>query len=94
MRRERRLAIDWYFQWMEWPLISRYNWLNFDFCHIGFEYTKYHRRGEWEFVFIILGVGFRLTTWLTGESLITELEERAKIIISELDKTTNNKGGE
>jgi len=85
MERKRRCAIDWIFQWLEWPQIRTYNWLNFEFCRIGVEYTKYHRRGEWELVFIILGIGFRLTTWLTGDSLITEIEEMAKTILDDYD---------
>ena len=82
VKRKRKWHIDWYFQWIEWPLFKQYSWCNFDFCHIGFEHTRFHRRGEWEFTFIVLGIGATITTWLTGDSLITELEEQAKTVMS------------
>ena len=47
------------FQWPEIFKFRKWNWVNFDFINVNFEYCWFNGK-SFELVFIILGLGFYL----------------------------------
>lgn len=51
------MTLELIFQWMDLLRYRKMNWINLDFCHIGFEFGTY--KGTYlEFACVLLGVGF------------------------------------
>ncbi len=81
------IEVTWTFQWPEIFKFGKWNWVNFDFCNVGLEFSWF-RGKSFEGVFILFGVGFYLN-WYDKASR-DRFERQLGMSFEELMKEIND----
>ena len=90
---DRKIHVNYVFQWFEWLPWRRYNWRNFDLARIACEYEICMGR-QLEIEFVLIGVGIRVVfiNRMERAKVMAQVDQIKARIEEELDKDHPYKG--
>lgn len=99
MGAKKKLNLGWswtfYWQWPELFKFRKWNWINFDFCHIMLEAGTY-KGTYFEFTFVILGIGFYVEVCdkTTRSVFLAEMDQRIAEAKEQIDARRAERDGD